>query len=85
MNSTINENDSQIQFLTEDQHTYLSNINKVMHKTTGDIIDDNQDATVLNFNYYDIDEFCEAKINSCVVCNARKRMSNIVCIYRRIK
>ena len=53
-----------IQFLTEDQHTYLSNINKVMNRTTGDIIDENEDTPVLNCNNYDIDELREAKFNS---------------------
>ena len=65
INSHLSVADIQIQFLSKDQQKFLEQITKIMNRTSGDQTEDNDNgASTVNCNYYDINEFCKAKFNS---------------------
>jgi hypothetical protein len=64
ISSFINENETNIQFFSDDQQKYLQNINKVINRTSCDPIDDNEDSQIPNCSYYSVDEFSKAKFKS---------------------
>ena len=64
LNTSLDKDDNQLNFFSNDQNDYLSNLNKKLKRTTSDLSEDDEDSTLTNCNYYKINEFIEAKFDS---------------------
>ena len=64
INTSLNIDENQINFFSNEQHDYLSNLNKMLNKTTDDFSEDDENYSLTNCNYYKINEFIEARFES---------------------
>ena len=64
INTQLSEDNNKIQFFSQQQKKYLKNINDVLQRTTCETSDSDNNATNVNCNYYDVDEFTKAKFES---------------------
>ena len=62
-NSDLSDENNKLQFFSESQKKYIKNINDTFKRTACDLGDDD-DTSTINCNYFDVDEFSEAKFNS---------------------
>ena len=62
----INTNDDEethLQFFSDDQQNYLKKINNMLNRTSGEITPDDESPSI-NCNYYSVDEFSKANFDS---------------------
>ena len=64
INTSLSADNNQLNFFSKEQHNYLSNLNKVLNRTSEDSFEDDDVSSLTNCNYYNVNEFVEAKFDS---------------------